>query len=345
MTRATISTLSVGLLGSALVSGCGLGDLVFDRDESESASTASGGAMLGCITSPSSNGGASGSNEDCANGLDCVRVPKDWSGPGAFYEGDPATVPCCPSAFPNLGPEGGNKPRSDAVTCASCSCEADVSCKPGILTAFLDKTCNEPLLPMPQDAECRLVGSVLPLGGSFSAAPPTFTVGATCKSVGGGVSSRPRPSWTVADRICAAPTSNAGCQGGSVCARPPTDLFVNAVCIWHAGLLDCPHGFPQQHAFFSDFDDTRTCSDCTCGQPKSGGSCSVTTRFYSEQGCSGGNRIGEIANPMSCFQKNGAVAYDAEISVTGPDCPLNGNTPTGSLATKPGTETTVCCTP
>jgi hypothetical protein len=364
-TSTSISRLSVGLLGGALISGCGLGDLVFDRDGPEGASTASGGAAAGCISSPSSNGGAGGAAEDCSNGLDddgdgavdcgdsdcgeagfsCVRVPKDWNGPGVFYEGDPTTVPCCPSAFPNVVSEGGDKPRGDAATCASCTCEADASCKPGALGAYLDKACNDTLLPMPQDAQCRPLSSVVPFSEGFSAAPPTFTVGTTCKKVGGGMSSRLPPTWSIAARICGAPTGSAGCKGGTVCAGPALDLFVNALCVWQAGRLDCPQGFPKKHAFFSDFDDSRTCSDCSCGQPETGGSCSVTTRLYSDQGCGESKRIGQLDNPVSCFQKNGAVAYDAEISVKPPGCPSSGNTPSGGVEPKAGTETTVCCAP
>src|SRR5262249_53715945 len=112
---------------------------------------------------------------------------------------------------------------------------------------------------------------------------------------------------------------------------------------WHAGLLNCPPGFPKRQTFFSDVNDDRGCTDCQCGLPDSGGSCSVTTVLYSDPGCAEASKISSLPNPTRCTKADGAQAYSTVIASEPPSCPAAQGTPTGGVTPRQGSEVTVCC--
>jgi hypothetical protein len=360
------------LLGGALVSGCSLSDLVFDRVGTggaggASASSGGGGSMgssggMGggggggapdCIPFPSS-GSASSTAANCANGrldcnalactnegFSCIRPPDGWNGPGVFSQGPPDTVPCCPSEYPKVALVGGDIPLGDPVTCGACSCLANHSCQPGELRAHPTNACDM-LAVVPHNETCQPL-TVIPATVAFSAAAPTLTLSATCTATGGEVTSSP-PRWSIVAQLCSAEKDVKGCSGGRFCSRPSAE-FGNVMCFWRAGISDCPAGFSEKHTFFSEFDDKRGCSACPCGSPDPGGSCSETTALYSSMDClDETTKLADLQSPATCFQQAGVLAYKATTTVNQPSCPAGVSTPTpGKVEPKLGSEITVCC--
>jgi hypothetical protein len=46
----------------------------------------------------------------------------------------------------------------------------------------------------------------------------------------------------------------------------------------------CPENYPNKHVFFDGYDDTRTCSECTCAPPF-GSMCSAMISVYTDGAC------------------------------------------------------------
>jgi len=61
------------------------------------------------------------------------------------------------------------------------------------------------------------------------------------------------------------------------------------VCVYYnpAGDVDCPtiSKYTEKHVFYGAFDDQRSCSPCTCGEP-TGSTCSSNVSIYGDGACS-----------------------------------------------------------
>jgi hypothetical protein len=317
-----------------------------------------GGGEAPCISGSTSSTGTGATESDCTNGLDddgngyadcydpnctgagfqCTDVPEGWSGPSAFYEGSPTTIPCCPLDYPSLGPRGGASVAAQAAACSACGCSpASVLCEPAYVDVYAAPDCTNPTAPVNQDGACRTVG-----GASFGAQAPSVKLDG-CVASGGDVISKPAPAWSVADQICNAPSTSKGCGSGQVCARPVGFMASNTLCFWRSGQVDCPAGLTKKYSFYTSIHDDRGCSPCACpALPPA--SCSVTTTLYASSNCALTKKVGQLPNNGSCVNQSGVLAFKTAVVPNAPSCPPTGGAPTGAVVADADAAITVCCT-
>jgi hypothetical protein len=315
----------------------------------------------------------------CATVTECVdQIPVGW---GTYNyvvigEGDPAMPVVCPTFAPTSAFTGFSSLQSGGASCSDCGCDppAGETCdlttdlnggKAGVQFAQVrDVPCGMNAThivelttpgPLPWTPACSDVDSApgglsnCPGGAcnkSIVVALPSVS-GGSCMA-NGGMLMKQMPSWQTAATACGG-THAAGCTGGKKCMPKGMAPFNFAACIGKAGDQTCPAPFTKKHTYFTDFDDSRGCSTCSCGMPL-GGVCDVTLSFYGTAACSG-SVVGTIlAGASQCVDLTGNPAVagrSATISVApnGATCsPDNtSSTVTGSVVPRASTETTFCC--
>lgn len=330
----------LGAALAALLMGCGFGDLRFDR-------MGSGGGAAGSGTMASSSGAM---DPVCTGpGFACVPRPVDpWQGPVLLYDGDPALVPACPSAYPSTVYQGVSGLAAPPAQCAACTCgPANTICALPPVMAFTDVAC---MAPDPNAYFKPLKNNNNPCGDvqadqsvTFKAAPPTVTA-STCAPAGG-AAQKSLPTWKGVGLVCGGAQPGRCTVATSVCAAPAPAGFVGSLCVWSAGDASCPADYPQKHTLAKDSSvtDTRACSACGCATDGPA-TCSVKYTLYRNLGCSG-VVIADLIAGGACQQgQQGGnypvQSYDAQI-VTSGSCPPTGGAPVGAVV--PVTATTVCC--
>lgn len=311
-----------------------------------------GGGPTGEIECNDGNDNDGDNKADCADadctsaGYTCTDTPFGWTGPIALLEQASETLPSCPSAFPQQAFVGHNNPSSPAFTCNACSCDPQaVTCAPASAELYGDATCaGAPVITVPQSTNCTPV--LIPVQ-AVKFPPPTATAPASCNPKGGGVNGPlPAPTWAINSIGCAAAADGKGCGGGNGKAcSPPLPAGFDKLCVFKPGNATCPGGFPQKHAFFEDFTDSRACSGCACGAPTAAPSCSAVTTAFSSLNCSGATSI-DLANDGSCFAGGAGAGGSFKVKSTTPNaptCPPSGGAPSGAVAADPATAITVCC--
>ena len=86
----------------------------------------------------------------------------------------------------------------------------------------------------------------------------------------------PATSWTGAAIGCApeAALERDGCANDEVCAPEPDGE--GTLCVYREGEHACPDGdYDDRRVYFTELDDTRNCSACSCGSD-----CSYSWRLY-----------------------------------------------------------------
>jgi hypothetical protein len=181
---------------------------------------------------------------------------------------------------------------------------------------------------------------------SIYVALPTVS-GGMCNA-NGGMLQKQTASWQTAAAGCGG-VHAAGCTNGKKCMPKGMVPFNYTACIGKAGDQTCPAPFTKKHTYYTDFDDTRSCTKCNCDSP-TGGTCDITVSFYGTANCSG-SVIGTIlAGASTCVDLTGNPTVSgrgAQISVApmGASCsPVDqSSTVTGSVVARASTETTFCC--
>jgi hypothetical protein len=112
------------------------------------------------------------------------------------------------------------------------------------------------------------------------------------------------------------------------------------LCIYHDGDADCPSsGYTDKFVLYSDVDDSRGCSGCTCGGA-TGGTCNQTVDLYSNTNCSG-TPSGSLPQSASCLDVFNVQRVQYVPTVTNPGSCAPQRSPTGECA--PSEPTTICC--
>ncbi|MBK8943081.1 MAG: hypothetical protein IPM79_37140 [Polyangiaceae bacterium] len=188
--------------------------------------------------------------------------------------------------------------------------------------------------------------STLPCNTSVQVQPASVTPG-TCTPAGG-LPSGGDPTWGEGVKACRSTANLQGCDGGLTCVAKPPTPYEPRVCIGKVGEQSCPAGsFTLHSEAFTGFDDSRACSDCTCGA-SSGGTCKITLDLFFSAGCSAGTDI-ESVESNSCVDLVGnPTVAGREGSITTPpsggSCPVTGGgVPSGEVT--PSSPTTFCCLP
>src|SRR6267142_772354 len=80
----------------------------------------------------------------------------------------------------------------------------------------------------------------------------------------GGAPTTSAAAWSTHVKVCeSSGFLQGGCGSGNVCAAKPQAPFVGSTCVYSAGDVACPGGFPNKHTSYGTFNDTRGCTTCT----------------------------------------------------------------------------------
>ena len=274
---------------------------------------------------------------ECGVGATCgVPAPDGWYGPTTWARAaGNGALPDCPEGYPELGPtvlEGYNDP-GPAV--CGCTCEVDVT---SICTSYTYDY---------GDAACSLYQNFL----QFSDECHDFTVTAGtyfymyqqgqpfCQAVK--TEELPEVQWDAQVRACKLedlpPTCGDADEG--VCTPTPIEGFEPGLCIYAQGDLECPAGpYATKHAYYSGVEDTRDCSNCTCGMGSA--TCSGSMHVYDAVAC-GGNQVADVPSSGTCTPASGV---SVGLNFTGESsCPvMMPPEPMGTVAAMG--DFTFCCT-
>jgi hypothetical protein len=312
--------------------------------------------------------------EDCQNGVDddrdnlvdcadpdcsaftCASTPSGWTGPIAIWAGTAGTGPSCSAsggyASELLSAHDGLS--APGYTCPGCTCtpSSDAACS--ALTFWYDTTttCSSSTawtVNVTPDGQCHAVtlGQANPSARSSQLIPPVSSyISGSC------VGSQPPPkfpaaSWSTDVRGCGGLTTNGGgCTVGQ-CLPKPAAPFGAKLCIFKSGITSCPLEYPVQKPaastqYYETWTEGRTCSQCSCSQPKCGG----TVHTYTDTACTTDDTVAAIDGSCTTIPADPTQSSRADTRSTkwvnaGPVC---GNvTSTLSGAPQPDSPVTVCC--
>lgn len=321
-----------------------------------------GGAATSSGTGGAGSGGGGGDPgvEDCTNGVDddengmtdcedpaceaflCTEAaPSGWTGPVAFFYGDPAMLPNCDPIWPTSSTPGGGSLNAAQAVCA-CSCETPqgASCSLPQLTITADAVCLVPTLALNNagDGVCAGLVSTMYVAGGLTGAAPTPTGGACTPNRDFNI---PEAHWEFDGLICEGAPLGLGCEAGKVCAPKPAAPLSPGLCIYKSGTEDCPEGmyaFPT--ALYEKIEDDRSCSDCSCGDPVKV-ACSGVTTLYTDLACA--NETATIVHDEKC-NADALALQSYKYVQTGPaggHCDPAGGKPSGTISASGAL--TVCC--
>jgi hypothetical protein len=196
----------------------------------------------------------------------CVAVPEGWMGP-VVLRTSTATQEC-PDGYPDLESIGGTDLLAPAAQC-DCSCGAAAGTTCALATTLhywgTDPTCSNGT-PVGSynlfTTVCNDLNAVLPANTYFQV-EPVLVDGGSCTAEQ--TMSLDPPVFVKTSSTCGGAELLEGCEGGEVCAPRANG---DAMCVWQDGDADCPEGFEGQRSLtHRSIDDTRSCDDCTCGDP------------------------------------------------------------------------------
>jgi hypothetical protein len=271
------------------------------------------------------------------------KVPANWEGPAALFDGDPSAPPACPAAFPDQDFNGRSNLVPEPAMCAACTCSTpNVTCTLAPLAFTTGGTCANTVGTAAQPMTAGVCQAITPPGQTTGYKAAVAVANATDCNEGGGQETLPGVNWANAGLVCGGSDTGDGCSGTDVCAPLPGGSFVSGQCIWRDGNQACPNGFGDKHVLYdeSDYDDTRGCTACSCGGPT--GTCTVTTEVYAGAACAD-VPVATVVNNGSCELGDVGGSIETTIMKSG-SCPPMGGAPTGTISE--GTNPlTVCCVP
>lgn len=97
----------------------------------------------------------------------------------------------------------------------------------------------------------------------------------------------PEVAWSSTITTCRIPQDADPCEEGGICIPAPPAGFEAKWCLYRDGDNDCTNPeYPNKSVFWSGTDDSRDCSDCSCGQTVQ--SCDAAELMvYAEPDCAG----------------------------------------------------------
>lgn len=276
-----------------------------------------------------------------AGGLACdsacvMNIPAGWSGPTAVVTGQ--AEPSCTSGLSNV-----ELRLQDGLSASPAECVCDCAAAEGIdcdasvvvVDTYDDNNCTDP-----QDTGSGVLGECINLccGGdsaNFVKAVPDVAA-ASCAPITV-ADAAPLPAWDQHLTGCG-PVERITCGAESCFAAPSGQ----SLCIYQTGELACPDGlFSERTVWFADYDDTRACGACTCGEVIDA-DCHEVVEGYSNDQCA--NNEAFILPAAQCA--TAPIDFDSakvlSVAPTG-SCMPTGGAPTGEVT--PTEPTTVCCVP
>ena len=269
-------------------------------------------------------GGEEGEPKECA-GVCLPRPIWGWGGPVALWLGpeDELPVGACDGERWSEGFSGFLDPGPQPpATCPQCTCELPPQvCTPGTdwmvhsetgcagtttdfsAPAGWNGACTEEnAIPEGQLCDGKpCVRSVLIPPPELSSCVPRVDTSPT-----GEMSTFPTEE-TVYAHGCNPGIERGPCSSGDCYPALPAGFMA---CVYLGGLHPClDENYPKQYLLFDHFEDTRGCSECTCGTP-TGAKCSMNLQAYVDPVCnvnSCATTIG-LAEPALCVDVMEGIA-------------------------------------
>jgi hypothetical protein len=298
---------------------------------------------------------------------ECVPgPPAAWEVPSLVWMGPELQAPPCPDSALKLGYEGHADLNAPAV-CGECRCDAPTgSCGlPATLTASSTAcpgtdtgaahTPFDP--PVAWDGSCT-TNDPVPAGQLCAGEPcvESITIAALALLEAGCTPTElPIPAdgpatWGTFARMCRGFPFGPCEMSGDVCVVPVIPGFHR--CVFRYGDNDCSvpglAPYTEKHVFYDGFQDTRSCSPCTCSAP-AGGLCTAEVSIYADDACASAPVEAVLAdsNTPTCHDvivgsALGSKAASPPIYTSGM-CAPGGGEPMGSA--EPMNPATFCCIP
>jgi len=271
----------------------------------------------------------------CAVGFVCIpAIPSGWSAVAFSAQSRPS----CPDGYPTAL-DVVSAP-TDASTCAcACTEQTAASCAKGMvgIASMGAGACpGAPTISLAaNDSNCGGISLATVKNGTVKIAPLPPTQG-LCSGTPMGTTPSP-----VGGRSCDVAAVGVGCANGGACVTSPSDPFV--ACIAHDSAMPCPLAFPNSSAVGTSANDTRSCTQCTCGTSATCSGPKLT--FYSDGSCSMGAHelpVTSSCDPVNDGNGHSYKSYEYTADIAGGQCQTTtDSTPTGSLVLMG--ERTVCC--
>jgi hypothetical protein len=243
-----------------------------------------------------------------ASGAPCTGA---WSGQATtLHDGISAPTPTCGC---NCG----------APTGVACTVEMEQNCVVGTPTKLASGTCVS--APGGQ--------------GDFPGGPNGGVYGASDGSCAPqNTSNVPPVTWTSTLTACnaTAPIGVGSCGSGDTCAPAVPAGF--QLCATQAGEVACPFG--TQRTEYTDANDTRACSTCTCGAPQAV-QCGGPIVTYTSSDCSGTSVPLPSQNYGPCTTLFGGKSFEYQQAIVSGSCSPSGGVASG--AATPSETVTLCC--
>lgn len=360
--RAALALGACAAVAAFLPAACLYPDYTFD----ELAPTGGGSSTENCLNGvdDDSDGLVDCADDACGGaGYACVATaPLGWTGYLSLYVGPDGEAPACPAQFPSAIPYvGRSTPTADPAACATCACGAPMGgvCDLADVIIVSEKTCQsiDPpafatnlSVPAAWDGKCESMGSApggLTTCGGFcnrtvKAAAPQL-VGGAC-AVSGGEATKPEVKWATLGKACGDAPSGGGCTGGQVCQPTPATGFESGLCNYKPGEQACPgEPFTEQHVFYEGVEDTRMCTECSCGSPVNA-TCAATITVFTDNACTTG-AVSFSAGSCALLPGNPTITGRSAMITSMSPCacqPSGGESMGAVTATQP---TTFCCVP
>lgn len=294
-------------------------------------------------TEPTTDDGTEDSGPTtCPDDAMCAKnLPEGWFGPFIMARtphGEEA--PECPAEFPDGGPQ-----LLDGFTVpgpAECTCECDPSGGPSCYASFV----------LGSENSCYGCYDYYGCYNQVSEACTNVDVNGNARFnlfggyYGGGNCTPdeeehvPPINWESEIKTCELSDTPLSCQGDGICVPAPAAGFESVWCLYQQGDVGCPAGiFNTKHKFYMGAEDSRECSDCTCGSIA--GNCNTGQLLIFEGPDCAGEPVDSLSPNMGCEQViAGSVAVDYGLQggcpVASPPHAMGTAEPTGVF--------TFCCT-
>jgi hypothetical protein len=277
----------------------------------------------------------------------CVpEVPEGWEGPVALRYSDGADEdPGCAAPYEEVGVVAFATFFEGAHDCG-CDCGApeNVSCSDVTLVGDNTAGCGSPLGSTSVGEDCTNLPVSLEIAGtSYWRATATIDAG-SCDA-------QPQASIGPAGfetriTLCGGGVGPGECAVGETCTPLPGDEHDGRICIWQLGDVACPAEWTDHSVLYEDFDDTRGCTPCTCGEVT--GDCMGTVGIGTEADCVGGQAVASITVNGNCQQgasalQAGGASINGSLTVSNAACDPSDSTETGTISTTG--PVTQCCLP
>ncbi len=199
---------------------------------------------------------------ECGGGTCGSPAPSGWFGPTIYAAvGAGAELPACPAEYPDTGPTvlaGFNAPAATTCDC-TCTLSGGGGCNGGLQT-HAQADCYDWIGYSNITEGCTNVAiNGFVTAYAYGGYPPPTCMKDTTEEI-------PPVAWDATIRTCRLSETSLSCNDGGVCLPPPPEDFEATWCIYQQGDVECPAGpFGNKQMFYTGVEDTRDCTNCTCG--------------------------------------------------------------------------------